>query len=158
VADAAGVDSRLVTHYFGSKQRLFLAVIEPPYDPRALLPGLLGGGQQDPSVAFAAFLAHMLDDPAYRETATGLIRAASSDVEAAALAAEFLTQRVLEPAAETLVSDHPNERAALIGSLVAGLVFGRHVLRLPALVEMDTEAVAKAIEPVLRCYLFEPLD
>src|SRR5664279_4657903 len=36
VAATAGVDPRLVLHYFGSKRRLFMDTIELPVDPEAV--------------------------------------------------------------------------------------------------------------------------
>ena len=36
VAREADVDTRLVTHYFGSKQNLFISVVDFPFDPDQL--------------------------------------------------------------------------------------------------------------------------
>ena len=38
IARDAGVDTRLVTHYFGNKQDLFIAVVELPFDPEQVMP------------------------------------------------------------------------------------------------------------------------
>ncbi len=44
VARDAGVDTRLVTHYFGSKQDLFIAVVELPFDPDVVMAAVLEPG------------------------------------------------------------------------------------------------------------------
>ena len=41
VARAAGVDPALVHHYFGSKDELFAASLELPFDPSVVVPALL---------------------------------------------------------------------------------------------------------------------
>ena len=46
IARDAGVDTRLVTHYFGSKQDLFVAVVELPFDPEQVMPALLAPGRE----------------------------------------------------------------------------------------------------------------
>ena len=47
IATAAGVDPALVHHYFGNKDKLFLAAVEAPADPEDLLPEVLAGGPDD---------------------------------------------------------------------------------------------------------------
>src|SRR2546427_8628232 len=42
IARAAGVDSALVHHYFGSKDRVFMAAMEFPIDPLAVLEQVAG--------------------------------------------------------------------------------------------------------------------
>ena len=53
VALEAGVDPTLVSHFHGSKQKLFLAVIELPFSPADVLPELLAGDPQEIGVRFA---------------------------------------------------------------------------------------------------------
>jgi AcrR family transcriptional regulator len=42
IARAAGVDPALVHHYFGSKEKVFLAAMEFPVDPAAVIERVLG--------------------------------------------------------------------------------------------------------------------
>jgi AcrR family transcriptional regulator len=156
IADAAGVDSRLVTHYFGSKQRLFVAAAEPPVDPGQVLPGLLGSGA-DPAEALAGFIATLLDDPGYQRLATGLVRAASSEPEAASMARAFLTEWALGPVAREIGADQPELRASLLASQIVGLVFTRHIIRIEPLASLGHDDLAAALVPVVRHYLLEPL-
>jgi len=157
VAESAGVDSRLVTHYFGSKQRLFVAAAEPPIDPETVLPPLLQDAD-DPAAAFAGFIAALLDDPDYQRLSTGLIRAAASEPEAADMARDFLKERILVPAARLLGADAPELRASLLAAQIVGLVFARNIIRFEALLTLDRPSLAAALTPVMRRYLFEPLS
>ncbi len=156
IADDAGVDSRLVTHYFGSKQRLFLEVVEPPADPRVLLPAVLRSGD-DPARALAEFLAGSLVDEQFQRVTSGLVRAAASDPEASVMAREFLTERMLRPIAEQIGADQPELRASLLASLTAGLVLARNVLRIEPLASLEPAELAAWITPVVRRYLLDPL-
>ncbi len=156
IAEDAGVDSRLVTHYFGSKQRLFLEVVEPPADPRALLPTVLRSGS-DPAKALAEFLVGSLVDDHFQRVTSGLVRAAASDPEASVMAREFLTQRMLRPIAEQIGADQPELRASLLASLTAGLVLARNILRIEPLASLEPDQLAAWITPVVRRYLLDPL-
>ena len=54
IARDAGVDTRLVTHYFGSKQDLFIAVVELPFDPEQVMPAAPRPGPRGVGVRLAA--------------------------------------------------------------------------------------------------------
>src|SRR4029450_8040075 len=85
VAADADVNLRLVSHYFGSKADLFVAAVELPFDPEPTFDALLAGGPEGMGARLAGFVLGILDDPAGRETVTGLLRAAASEEQAAAL-------------------------------------------------------------------------
>ena len=99
----------------------------------------------------------MLDTEAGRQTITGLLRAAASEEEAAAMIRRMLVERLLRPLAQRLGTDQPELRASLMGSQVAGLTMARHVVRLPALVDAPSAQLAAAIAPVFDHYLTQPL-
>ncbi|MHA6764389.1 TetR/AcrR family transcriptional regulator [Streptacidiphilus sp. PAMC 29251] len=49
IARVAGVDPALLHHYFGSKDRLFLAVIDFPLDPRTVAEQIVAGSGAAPA-------------------------------------------------------------------------------------------------------------
>jgi len=153
IAREAGVDTRLVTHYFGSKQDLFLAVVELPFDPEQVMPALLAPGRDGVGFRLAAFAVGMMDDPDARRTMTGLLRAAASEEAAAARVRDLLVERLLGPLAHHLGGDDPELRASLTGAQVAGVVFARHVIGLPRLAQASPDELVAAIGPVLEHYL-----
>jgi AcrR family transcriptional regulator len=83
VATEARVDAALVLHYFRSKQRLFLTVVELPFEPAAVLPGLLAGDRRRVGERLARLFVSALDDADARNRWTGMIRAAASEPAAA---------------------------------------------------------------------------
>jgi AcrR family transcriptional regulator len=153
IARDAGVDTRLVTHYFGSKQELFVAVVELPFDPEQVMPALLAPGREGVGLRLAGFAVGMLDTPEARRTMTGLLRAAASEEEAAERVRDLLMERLLGPLAQHLGNDQPELRAALTAAQIAGLAFARHVVGVPRLVDASREELVAAIGPVLEHYL-----
>ena len=136
VAAAAGVDPKLVAHYFGSKQQLFVSVVELPFDPAVV---------------------GVLEDPEGRRRLTGLIRAAASEPEAARMVRELVGREVFARIAEALGVEDADVRASLVGSQVVGLAMARYIVRVEPLASLSPEAVVAAIAPNLQRYLVEPL-
>ena len=66
IAKDAGVDTRLVSHYFGSKQELFVSVVELPFDPDVVMPALLGPGRTGVGFRLASFAIGIMDTPEAR--------------------------------------------------------------------------------------------
>lgn len=153
IARDAGVDTRLVTHYFGTKQDLFVAVVELPFDPEEVMAGVLGPGTDGVGHRLATFAVGMLETPEARRTMTGLLRAAASEEEAALRVRDLLVARLLTPLAHHIGGDRPDLRAALTGAQMAGLVVARHIVGLPRLAEATPEELVAAVGPVLQHYL-----
>lgn len=158
IAAEAGVDAALVIHFFGSKQELFLSVVELPFEPAEVLPRVLSGDRATVGERFAGFLAALLDDPEARRRLTGMVRAAAAEPEAARMLRELITERVLRPLADTLGVEDARLRANLVGSQVVGLVMARHVVGVEPLASLPPETLSRALAPTFQRYLTEPLE
>jgi len=152
IAAEAGVDLRLVTYFFGTKQELFVRVVELPFEP-AMYAELAAPGREGLGRRLAALVLTMLDSESVRQVLTGLVRAAASEEAAAVLVRQLLVTRMLGPLAEVLGGPDPELRASLMGSQIAGLVLARHVVGLPRLAEVPTDVLVAAIGPVFEHYL-----
>lgn len=157
LAGEAGVDPALVLHFFGSKQRLFLEVVELPFDPVAVLPGLLAGDRRKVGERLARLFLAALDDEDARNRWTSMIRAAASEPAAADVLRELLTERVFAPLAGTLGVEDAQLRATLVGSQIVGLVMARHIVRVEPIASLPTDELVQAIAPTLQRYLTGPL-
>jgi AcrR family transcriptional regulator len=157
IAAEAGVDAALVLHYFRSKQELFLAVVELPFDPAAALPALLAGDRGKVGERLARIFVAALDDVDARNRWTGMIRAAASEPAAAEMLRELLTKRVFVPLAETLGVEDARLRATLVGSQLVGVVMARHIVRVEPIASLPSDELAQAIAPTLQRYLTGPL-
>ena len=160
IAADAGVDPRLITHFFGSKQKLFVAVVELPFDPETTFDALLTSAGADVGSRLAEFVLGMLEHPQSRGTMLSMIRAAVSEDAAARQIQELLATRLLGPLARRVGADQPELRAALLASQVVGLAFARHVVGLPALLEEDRGSLAVFLARVFNVYLRDeqPID
>jgi AcrR family transcriptional regulator len=157
IASEAGVDQALIAHYFGSKHELFIAAVEFPLDPAAILPELLAGDPATIGERLARLQLMQLEDPDARRRLTGLVRAASSEPEAARMLREFLMREVIGPVAEALGSDEPELRVSLVGSQFIGLMMARYIVAVEPLASLPAERVVKLIAPTLQRYLTQPL-
>ena len=153
IAQEAGVDPRLVGHFFGSKQQLFLTVVELPFDPEQVFDQLLGPGSVDVGKRLAGFVLGLLEDPRARNILTGVIRAAASEQPAAEMVRQMITTRLLLPLARRVGGTDPELRAALLGSQIVGLTFIRHVVGVHPLAQAERDRLVAAIAPVLDHYL-----
>jgi AcrR family transcriptional regulator len=153
VAAEARVDPALITHYFGSKERLFVEVTELPLDPELVVAQVLGGPREDVGRRLAQLVLGVLESPEGRERVTGLVRSAASEPAAATLLRQLLETRLVGPVAAALGSDRAELRATLAGSQVVGLVMARYVVGVHPLASADAREVARAITPVLQHYL-----
>lgn len=157
VAQDAGVDVRLVTHYFGSKQQLFFETFELPFQPELAFEAIAAPGPVGIGERVARFIFGILGTEQGVQTVTGLMRAAASEPAAAEMVRRILVERLLGPIAHLLGTDQPDLRAALMGTQIAGMVMARHIVGVPVLVEAPPEQLIAAIAPVIERYLTEPL-
>jgi AcrR family transcriptional regulator len=154
VGAAAGVDPRLVLHYFGSKRRLFMQTVQLPVDPEALLARVFAPGEGGtPGRRAAEALLGVLEEPTTQQMAIALMRAAASEPEAAALIRVVLTERVLLPLTSRVGGDQPQLRASLMASQFVGLAMARHVVGIEPLASASVEQLVLALGPVYDHYL-----
>lgn len=153
IAADADVDAALVSHYFGSKQRLFAAAAPMPLDPEKVLADLLDGPRETIGHRLAGHVVGVMESADGRLKITGLIRAAASEEAAAALIRERITVALLEPLARGLDSPQARLRAAFAGSQMVGLIMSRHVIGVQVLADCDAETLIATVGPVLQHYL-----
>jgi AcrR family transcriptional regulator len=157
VADQAGVDPALVLYFFGSKERLFAACVEWPFDPAAELPAVLGDDPEGAGRRLVVLFLTTWDAEEGRNPIVALLRAAMSQELAERQLRTFLQTQILEPLTTGLGADRPDLRGALVAAQLIGLGIARHVLRLEPLAALDAEAVADLVGPQVQRSLTAPL-
>ncbi len=153
MAAAAGVDSALVHHYFGTKEQLFAAAVHIPIDPMEVIGPLREVpieelGYRLPSMLLplwdsevgAAFIATLRSILAGSET--NLFRTFIEDV----IAVEVGT-RVDDPAGSGTI------RIQFVASQLVGVVMARYILQLEPFASLPPEQIAQTIAPNLQRYL-----
>ncbi|GAA4080469.1 TetR family transcriptional regulator [Nocardioides kongjuensis] len=156
VAGDAGVDPALVHHYFGSKDDLFVAALELPVDPRAVLAEQVVGPVEGAGERLLRALIGVWDDPALRPALLAMVRRLIEPGGDALFRGGFLPV-VLVPLGAALGVDRPERRMQLVASQVIGVIVLRYVVRADAIVAMDVDTLVATYAPVLDGFLAGPL-
>jgi AcrR family transcriptional regulator len=148
------VDPALVHHYFGNKDKLFLAAIEAPANPGDLLPEVLAGGRDNLGENIVRLLLRVWDGP-MRPAALALVRSAVGNEWTAKLLREFLVSQILRRVVGTLglPTAEREARGSMAASQLIGLVMARYVLKVEPLASASPESVVAAIGPTVQRYL-----
>ena len=152
VATAAGVDAALVHHYFGSKDDLFVAALELPVDPRAVLAPAIAAGPDGAGERMLRVFLSVWDDPEARLPLLGLVRG-MFDPSGRRLLREGFLVAVLEPVGVALGIDEPERRMPLLATQVLGLIVVRYVLEVEPVASMDADELVALYAPGLQRYL-----
>jgi AcrR family transcriptional regulator len=153
IAAEAGVDAALVVHFFGSKAGLLEAAVEWPFDPEVEMPKLLADGRHHVGRRLAELFVRTWDEEGTRNPILTLIRAASTEPQAAALLSEFLRRRLYAHLMERLGVNRADLRAELTVSQLIGLGMARYVLRFEPLASAEPDQIVDWIAPTLQRYL-----
>lgn len=157
IAGSADVDPALVHHYFGTKERLFIAATHLPVDIPALLPRVLEGPPERIGHRLAAVFLEVWEEPRARAALLGMLRSAASDEHAAAMTRALILSEALGPVVAALGAPDAAMRATLVGSQLAGLAMIRYVIGVEPMASMDPAILVDAIGPTLSRYLTGPI-
>ena len=155
IAAAARVDPKLVLHYFESKEGLFSAAMEFPFDPAAAIPTLLEPGLDRLGERLARFFIDVWDSPDGAR-AQALVRSVVTSESAASLMRDFVTREILARVAQALKLDRPQVRASLAASQLIGIAMLRYVVKVEPLASASSDEVAAWIGPTLQRYFTDP--
>ncbi|GIF68026.1 hypothetical protein Ais01nite_60610 [Asanoa ishikariensis] len=146
-------------HYFGTKDKLFLAAMNAPLDPGELIPEVLAGDQDAIGERLVRFFLSIWDSPAGK-AGVAMLRSAVSSEWTAKLFREFVVSQVLRRVRQ-LVPMPPAEapmRVSLVASQLAGLAMARYVIKIEPLASASPEVLVAAIGPTIQRYVFGDLS
>lgn len=155
IAAAARVDPKLVLHYFETKDGIFLAALDFPFDPSEVIPALVRPGLEGLGVRLARFFLELWDSPSGAR-AHALIRSVVASEDAAALLRDFASREILARVAQALELDHPQVRASLAASQLVGVAMLRYIVKVEPLASARPDRLARWIGPTLQRYLTDP--
>jgi AcrR family transcriptional regulator len=153
VAAAADVDSALVHHYFGTKQKLFAAAVHIPIDPMDVIGPLREVpieelGHRIPSILLALWDSEI--GAGFIATLRSIL--AGSEVN---LFRTFI-QDVIAVEVGARVDDPPGSgsiRIQFVASQLVGVVMARYILQLEPFASLPAQQIADTIAPNLQRYL-----
>jgi AcrR family transcriptional regulator len=154
IAAEAGVDAALIHHYFDSKQQLFLATVALPLGLPHMLEEVAAGGRGGLGERLVRSVLGVWDSE-LQPSLVAAIRTALTDPALTRSAGEFLTLEVIGHVLprDDLSSEEANRRAGLVAAQILGLVIGRYVLRLPVLVNRQTDDLVAEVGPTVQRYV-----
>ena len=153
VAAAAGVDSALVHHYFGTKEKLFAAAVYIAIDPMDVIGPLREVPVEELGYKLPSMLLPLWDS----EMGAGFIATlrsilAGSEVN---LFRTFI-QDVIAVEVGPRVDNPPGSamiRIQFVASQLVGVVMARYILRLEPFASLPADQIARTIAPNLQRYL-----
>jgi AcrR family transcriptional regulator len=153
IAEIAGVDPALLTHYFGSKEGLFAAALEFPVRPSELFAGLETKTAAEASQHIVRSYFAMVDEPRARDALLALVRSAVSDERAAALLREFVAEELLTLIAQPIRRPDAQLRASLAAAQLVGIAMLRYVIQISPLAEASNDDLVSLVAPAIEAYL-----
>lgn len=157
VAKCAQVDPALIHHYFGSKEKLFDAMLTSTLEPGQIEEQVIAAPRERWGQEMVRAAEQAWTSPAGPGLLAAARRAIGGNSE---LMQRFLTRSLLSRIARNI--DAPSEerelRASLVASQMSGLLLARHVLRIEPLASLSTAQVVELIGPTIQHYLSGELN
>lgn len=153
IAAAAGVDSALVHHYFGTKQDLFVEVVQLPVDPSIVLIPISEAPLEQLGETIVRTVVGVWDSPA----GAGVMAAFRGVVAGGdeALLRTFLLDVALKGVRERvdLPAGTGPKRVALSASQMLGVLAARNIVRIEPLASMPIDELVAVVGPTVQRYL-----
>ncbi|MFE9476426.1 TetR family transcriptional regulator [Streptomyces griseofuscus] len=157
IAKAAGVDSALVHHYFGTKEQVFAAAVEVAFAPALAAPDTLAEGPADGvGERLARFVLGVWENPTTRAPLLAILRSAVTNETAAAVFRRLVAAQLVRRVAARLDLPDAELRAELAAAQLVGTALMRYILKLEPLASADVEEIIARVSPVVQKHLTQP--
>lgn len=162
IAREAGVDPKLVHHYFDGKAELFVEVMSFPANPAVLVERIAAAPSAELGETLARVFLTVWDAPEGRERFAAMFAAAAAHEEHARMVREFVGREVLHRVVETLQAREGGSapsrealelRVALGAAQLIGMGMLRYVVKVPAVADATVEEVVAILGPTLQNHL-----
>jgi AcrR family transcriptional regulator len=154
IAADAQIDPSMVMRYYGSKDELFEAVLDPLLE----LPSLVDVHKSRRGAALAVHIIDRWERHPKADVLLTLLRSVTVD-ESVAARMRAIFEAELVPVIASAVDD-PEEapaRAGLIATQVLGFALCCHLLRLPPVAQMNESMIIRHLGDTIQRYLTRPL-
>jgi AcrR family transcriptional regulator len=157
IAADARVDPALVHHFYGTKEKLFIAAMRFPVVPSEVIGQMVGIDRERLGETIVRTVLGVWEREDTRDQATGLLRSAVTNERAATMIRGFVSRTILGAVATHVDAGDAEFRASLVASQIIGLGIARYVIAVEPLASASTDDVAAAVGPTLQRYLTEPV-
>lgn len=157
IGKAAGVDSALVHHYFGTKEQVFAAAVQVSFAPAVDMPEeVTAGGPDGMGERVARFILGIWEDPVTQGPLLAVIRSAVTNETAAAVFRKLVSRTILARVAAELSVPDSEFRVQLVASQLVGIIMLRYVVKVDPIASAELETLIRLISPGLQRYLVSP--
>ncbi|MFF4832785.1 TetR family transcriptional regulator [Streptomyces sp. NPDC001315] len=157
IAKAAGVDSALVHHYYGTKEQVFEAAIEVAFAPALNAPTAVADAPPDEvGERLARFIFGIWENPTTRKPLLAIVRSAVNNDTAAAVFRRLVASQLLRRIASQLDLPDAELRAELAAAQLVGCAMLRYVIKVEPLASADLEQIIARVAPVVQGHLTGP--
>ncbi len=153
VAAAAGVAPEVVNRYWNSKESLFAAAMQLPFDPASAVPRLVAPGLDGMGERLTRATLDLLADEETRNDFIALFQAGASATKAARGMQDFIERSIVDRLVRVVGVPDARLRVNLIISYLMGIGTSRYVIRLEPLASMPEEDVIKLVAPTIQNWL-----
>ncbi|MFE7650255.1 TetR/AcrR family transcriptional regulator [Streptomyces phaeoluteigriseus] len=157
IAKAAGVDSALVHHYFGTKEQVFAAAVEVAVAPALDAPDAVADAPLDQvGERLTRFMFGVWENPTTRMPLLAVVRSAVNNETAAAVFRRLVAAQLLRRIAAQLDVPDAELRAELAAAQLVGTAMLRYVIKVEPLASVDVEQIIARVAPVVQGHLTGP--
>ncbi|KKD02805.1 TetR/AcrR family transcriptional regulator [Streptomyces sp. WM6386] len=157
IAKAAGVDSALVHHYFGTKEQVFEAAVEVAFTPALKVRDVvLDGPLEDVGERMTRFIFGLWENPVTRKPLLAIIRSAVNNEAAATVFRRLVATQLMRRIAGELDTPDAELRAELAAAQLVGVAMMRYVIRIEPVASADVEQIIARVAPVVQGHLTNP--
>ena len=153
IASDAGVDPALVHHFYGTKERLFVAAVRFPVVPSEVLGRVAEAGPEQLGVTFVRTVLGFWEASETCEQSLALVRSAITNECAVTMLRGFVESAIYGAIAEVVQDEDARFRASLVASQLFGLFVARLVLGLEPIASASIDDVVAAVGPTVQRYL-----
>ncbi|MFD0440400.1 TetR/AcrR family transcriptional regulator [Streptomyces chartreusis] len=157
IAKAAGVDSALVHHYFGTKEQVFEAAVEVALVPAlAVRDAVLEVPLDDVGESLTRFLFGLWENPVTRRPLLAIVRSAVNNEAAATVFRRLVSAQLLRRIAGEIDAPDAELRAELAAAQLVGVAMMRYVIKIEPIASADPEQIIARVAPVVQGHLTGP--
>ncbi|WP_327718554.1 TetR family transcriptional regulator [Streptomyces sp. NBC_00490] len=157
IAKAAGVDSALVHHYFGTKEQVFEAAVEVAFAPALKMRDVvLEGPLEGAGERMTRFVFGLWENPVTRKPLLAIVRSAVNNEAAATVFRRLVATQLMRRIAGELDTPDAELRAELAAAQLVGVAMMRYVIRIEPVASADVELIIARVAPVVQGHLTNP--
>ncbi|WP_328425014.1 TetR/AcrR family transcriptional regulator [Streptomyces sp. NBC_00443] len=154
IAKAAGVDSALVHHYFGTKEQVFEASVEVAFAPALKVRDVvLEGPLDDVGERMTRVIFGLWENPVSRKPLLAIVRSAVNNEAAAAVFRRLVSAQLMRRIAGEIDSPDAELRAELAAAQLVGVAMMRYVIKIEPITSVDVEEIIARVAPVVQGHL-----